>query len=62
MNAICNESKLVSKLLVAFAYLDNDIPPNLPRIFPGVVESNSEKNLLKRSIRYIIEIFDASIQ
>ncbi|QIT35781.1 TPR repeat domain protein [Wolbachia endosymbiont of Brugia pahangi] len=43
MNAICNEPKLVSKLLVACAYLDNDILKNLPRIFPGIVESNSEK-------------------
>ncbi len=43
MDAICNESKLASKLLVACAYLDNDIPKDLLRIFPEIVENNSEE-------------------
>ncbi|WP_353271421.1 FxSxx-COOH system tetratricopeptide repeat protein [Wolbachia endosymbiont (group A) of Rhorus exstirpatorius] len=43
MDAIRNESKLASKLLVACAYLDNDIPKDLLRIFPEIVENNSEE-------------------
>ncbi|WP_338062964.1 tetratricopeptide repeat protein, partial [Wolbachia endosymbiont of Glossina morsitans morsitans] len=43
MDVIRNESKLASKLLVACAYLDNDIPKDLLRIFPEIVENNSEE-------------------
>ncbi|PBD16181.1 MULTISPECIES: FxSxx-COOH system tetratricopeptide repeat protein [unclassified Wolbachia] len=43
MDAICNESNLASRLLIACAYLGNDIPKDLLRIFPEIVENNSEE-------------------
>ncbi|MDM8334913.1 hypothetical protein QUS22_00660 [Wolbachia pipientis] len=62
MDAIYNESKLASKLLVACTYLNNDLSKDLLRIFLEIVENNSEEKPFEEVLSILLSIFYASIQ